>query len=119
MDVLIVTEGLPDGRMARMADFAAVERALSSCLEDARSSGLATEVCPVSKTPAEVEQGSLLSLDMIEDARILFDRDQFVAKAFAKFRARLESLGARRIWRGNAWFWDLKPDYRPGEVFEL
>jgi hypothetical protein len=31
----------------------------------------------------------------------------------------LEQLGARRIWRGNAWFWDLKPDYRPGEVFEL
>jgi hypothetical protein len=27
--------------------------------------------------------------------------------------------GARRIWCGNAWYWDLKPDYRPGEVFEL
>jgi hypothetical protein len=24
-----------------------------------------------------------------------------------------------RIWRGNAWLWDLKPDYQPGDVFEL
>jgi hypothetical protein len=21
--------------------------------------------------------------------------------------------------RGRTWYWDLKPDYRPGEVFEL
>ena len=31
----------------------------------------------------------------------------------------LEKLGARRIWRGEAWMWDLKPDYKVGEVFEL
>jgi hypothetical protein len=31
----------------------------------------------------------------------------------------LAHLGARRVWLGNAWYWDLKPDYRPGDVFEL
>jgi len=36
-----------------------------------------------------------------------------------RLKARLEALGARRIWRGNAWFWGLKPDYRIGEIFEL
>ena len=56
---------------------------------------------------------------MLEDARILVDREAFLAKAFEKLRARLEQLGARRIWRGDAWFRDLKPDYHPGEVFEL
>ena len=24
---------------------------------------------------------------------------------------------ARRL--GNAWYWDLKPDYKPGDVFDL
>jgi len=36
-----------------------------------------------------------------------------------RLRARLAVLGARRIRRGNAWYWDLKPDYRPGDVFSL
>jgi hypothetical protein len=56
---------------------------------------------------------------MLEDARLLVDREAFLAQAFEQFRARLARLGARRIWRGNAWFWDLKPDYKPGEVFTL
>ena len=119
LDVLIVAEGLPSGRMARIADFAPVERALSLRLAEGRPYAPATDVCPVFKSPAEVERGSPLFLDMIDDARILWDRDQFLAMAFARLRARLNSLGARRIWRGNAWFWDLKPDYRLGEVFDL
>jgi hypothetical protein len=36
-----------------------------------------------------------------------------------KLRKRLTELGAKRVWRGNAWYWILKPDLRPGEVFEL
>jgi hypothetical protein len=56
---------------------------------------------------------------MVEDAMLLVDRDDFMRNALEALRLRLAALGARRIWRGNAWFWDLKPDYRPGEVFEI
>ena len=56
---------------------------------------------------------------MIDDARILFDREDFLQDALTAQKQRLDRLGARRIWRGNAWYWDLKPDYTPGEVFEL
>jgi len=119
VDVLIVAEGLPRGRMARVAEFAGVEAELAEVFERLRRVGVATVLSPVLKTPAEVEQGSPLFLNMLDDARILGDRDGFLAHAFAQFRERLARLGARRIWRGNAWFWDLKPDYRPGEVFEL
>jgi len=31
----------------------------------------------------------------------------------------LAILGSRRIWTGDTWYWDLKPDFKPGEVFEL
>jgi hypothetical protein len=49
----------------------------------------------------------------------LYDREGFLQSALGRLKARLESLGARRIWRGNAWFWDLKPDFKPGDVIEL
>jgi hypothetical protein len=119
VDVLIVAEGLPRGRVARVAEFAGIETELAEVFERLRRVGVTTVLSPVLKTPAEVEQGSPLFLDMLDDARILVDRDGFLAHAFAQFQKRLARLGARRIWRGNAWFWDLKPDYRPGEVFEL
>jgi len=43
----------------------------------------------------------------------------FMQNVLAQFECRLKKLGANRIWSGNAWYWDLKPDYRPGEVFEI
>ncbi len=119
IDVLIVADDLPNGRLPRAAEFRAVEAALAAHLAEARSAGLAPEWSPVFKTPAEIEQGSPLLLDMIEDARVLYDRDGFLRQALANFEARLQRLGARRIWRGSAWHWDLKPDYKIGEVFEL
>jgi hypothetical protein len=119
IDLLVVAEGLPDGRVPRVREFLAVERGLAADLADARRAGWAVELSPVFKTPAEVRQGSALFLDMVDDARFLEDRDGFMQRALAGLRERLQALGARRIWRGNAWYWDLKPDYRPGEVFEL
>ena len=56
---------------------------------------------------------------MTEDARILVDRGGFFAAALEDLRTRLRRLGARRVWRGAEWYWDLKPDYRPGEIFEI
>ncbi|MCY4660185.1 MAG: hypothetical protein OXF93_10300 [Acidobacteria bacterium] len=38
----------------------------------------------------------------------------------AAYEALLTALtGACRLWLGNAWYWDLKPDYKPGDVFDL
>jgi len=79
----------------------------------------AIALSPVFKTPDEVEAGSPLFLDMVEDARVLYDPDGFLGRSFDRRRARLCQLGARRISRGNAWYWELKPDLKPGEVFAL
>jgi predicted nucleotidyltransferase len=119
IDLLIVADGLPNGRLQRIGEFRTVEVAVAAELAGARQAGLLTELSPVLKTPAEVLQGSPLLLDMVEDARLLYDRTGFLHEALDRLKARMDRLGARRIWRGNAWFWDLKPDYKPGEVFEL
>ena len=114
-----IGEGLPNGRLPRVAEFQAVETAVEPRLAEACGEGLHPSLSPAIKMPAEVLAGSPLFLDMTEDARILYDRDGFLQRAFSDLKSRLERLGARRIWRGNAWYWDLKPDYRPGEVFEI
>jgi predicted nucleotidyltransferase len=118
IDLLIVATGLSERRVARVEEFAAVESMLEPRLARARRAGVETRLSPVFRTPEELEVGGPLLLDMVDDARLLVDTG-FLARRLARLKRRLEELGARRIWLGSAWYWDLKPDYRPGEVFEL
>jgi predicted nucleotidyltransferase len=119
LDLLLVVDPLADGRLARIDEFAAVERALAPTLAEARRAGVNTELSPIFRTPVELAAGGPLLLDMTEDARLLHDPQGVLARGLDVVRDRLAALGARRIRRGNAWYWDLKPDYRPGDVFSL
>ena len=119
VDLLIVAEGLADRHALRVRDFRAIEAALASRLDEAAAAGLHPDLSPVLMSPSELERGSMLLLDMTEDARILFDPSGCLAGALERLRGRLRELGSRRVWLGNAWYWDLKPDYRPGDVFDL
>jgi len=119
IDLLIIAEDLPKGRMKRVAQFLTVEDRIETFLESLRKEGMNTYISPVFKTPEEAEMGSPLFLDMVEDASILFDRNGFFSKVLERLRNRLKELGAKRVWKGNAWYWVLKPDYKPGEVIEL
>lgn len=119
LDVLLVIDGLPKGRIRRIAEFMEIEKKLEPTLTSLRKDGIYTELSPILKTPEEAEAGSPLFLDMVEDARLLYDRDGFFSKILNQLRQRLIKLGARRIWKGDFWYWELKPDYKPGEEFEL
>jgi uncharacterized protein len=119
IDFLLVVDPLPHGRLRRVEEFEAIESAMRDHLERVRSNGLFPSFSPVIKTPSEVRIGSPLFWDMLEDSRILFDRDRFFQKELELLRDRFARLGARRIWKGNAWYWDLKPDYKYGDEFEL
>lgn len=119
MDLLIVVRNLPRGRLKRVEEFEAIEQAMAEDFRHSASQGVHTTVAPILKTPEEVLAGSPLFLDMVEDARVLHDRDGFFSQELARLRSRLAELGAKRIWQGNAWHWDLKPDFTCGEVFEL
>ncbi len=119
IDVLIIAEGLPNGRMKRVAQFLTIEDRIEPFLKSLQKEGINTCISTVFKTPEEAEMGSPLFLDMVEDASILFDSNGFFSKRLVRLRNRLRELGAKRVWRGNAWYWVLKPDYKPGEVIEL
>jgi predicted nucleotidyltransferase len=119
IDFLIVARGLPRGRTARVEEFLPVEQRLEAWLAPPRAELMPVALSPVLKTPDEVEAGSPLFLDMVEDARILHDEDGFLAAYLERLRQRLVALGSRRIWRGSAWHWVLKPDLKPGETITL
>ena len=119
IDLLLVVSDLPDGPVARNEEFRAVRKAMTPSLKAVGAEGLHPELSAIIKTRAELDRGTPLLLDMTEDARILHDPEGVLAAALDRLRRRLRELGSRRIWRGHRWYWDLKPDYRPGEIFEL
>jgi predicted nucleotidyltransferase len=119
IDFLIVADPLPNGRMRRVAEFEAAEGNLGPYLQTYSQEGVFTCLSPVFKTPAEVKQGSLLFLDMVDDARIVYDRNGFFERYLNGLRKRLQDLGARKIQHAGAWYWDLKPDFRKGDIIEL
>jgi predicted nucleotidyltransferase len=119
LDLLVVADALPNGRLRRVEEFAAVEKLVETVVSAAQNEGLHTRLSPVFKTPEELRQGSPLFLDLVDDAIVLVDRDDALRNQLEQLRGRLQELGARRVWLGDAWYWDLKPNYRVGEVFEL
>lgn len=119
LDILIIADGLPNGRLKRMAEFESIEQVLEPFLSSLRKEGIHTDIMPVIKSREEATRGTLLFLDMTEDAEILSDRDGFFGAVLDRLRSRLKELGSKRIWKGNAWYWVLKPDYKPGETFEI
>jgi len=119
VDLLVVCDPLPAGRMRRIAEFRNVEEQLEPLLASLEKIGITTSLSVILKTPAEVQRGGLFYLDFIEDARLFYDKGNFFRGFLDQLRDRLSKLGARRVWRGNVWYWDLKPDFKPGDVFEI
>jgi hypothetical protein len=119
VDLLLVVDDLPRGRRARFETFCPVERALAPAIEELRRAGITTELSPVLRTPEDLRTASPLMLDLTEDAILLDDPDGLVDAALDDLRARLCRTGARRVWTGDTWYWDLKPDYRRGEIIRL
>lgn len=122
VDLLVVADNLPDGRMKRMAQFKLVDEATAAARAEIWGhvpGQPELELSPVFKTPAEVAAGSPLFLDMTDWIDLLFDRDRFFAVYLKGLRSRLKALGARRHWAAGGYYWEYKPDLKPSEVIVL
>lgn len=68
----------------------------------------------------EAQENRYIYLDMIEDGKILYDRDGFFFRKMQGMKKRIKELGSKKIYlEDGSWYWDLKPDLKPGEVFAL
>ncbi|ABB13638.1 HEPN domain-containing protein [Carboxydothermus hydrogenoformans] len=116
IDLLIIASDLPRGRIARVEEFLEVERKIEPLLNKLKNEGIDTYLSPVIKQKDEVLKGSLLFLDMIDDAKILYDKEDFFKNYLSSLKEKLQRLGTEKIYRGGGWYWVLKKDYRYGEV---
>ena len=118
IDFLVVCETLPSDRWRRWDPILAVEERLR---QEFRTPGVSPlpYFSVILKDRREAAYHSPLYLDLVEDARVLLDRGGFFAGVLEEIRLRLRELGARRKFVGEGWYWDLKPDLKPGEVVEI
>ena len=93
----MVADGLPAGRLARVAEFGRIAEAAHAALSS------------VLRTPAELEAGSWLLLETL-DAVVLLERPGFLGGRLGAMADRLRACGGRRrVYRG-AWRWQIAPD---------
>jgi predicted nucleotidyltransferase len=61
-----------------------------------------------------------LLLDVQDHGITLYDPEGMLERTLNRLRKRLKELGSRKvILEDGSWYWDLKPDWKLGEVFEL
>lgn len=115
IDLVVVAEGLPRSLADR-------RRPLLEAWERLR----AARALPsmqwnlVVKSPAEARFHSPLFLDIVEDGILLLDQGGLFESVLSAMRERMRALGSRRVYLADgSWYWDLKPDFRFGEVVEI
>jgi predicted nucleotidyltransferase len=112
LDVLIVVRGLPRNRFERYGGIRDVAREVS--IE------FAIAVAPILLTPEEAQHVKPYYLGMLSGHVFLRDDDGFFAAILDRLRWRLAELGSRRYVDPDGYeYWDLKPDWKPGDVVEL
>ena len=119
IDLLVICRELPAGAFRRQEVLEPVRERLQIELDRLWAQGCYTDFTEVIKTETEAQKTHLLYLDMTEEAMILFDRGGFFAGVLEQLGERLRELGAQRRQLGRVRYWDLKPDFRAGEVITL
>lgn len=119
LDLLVVAEPLPDGRVPRMDEFDRVEALVAPAIHRAEVSRVTTRLSPIVRTLAELDHSGFLIFDIACDGKVCFDLDGSLSRYLADVRERLDRRGATRQAASGARYWQLEPDVRPGDVVVL
>ncbi len=61
-----------------------------------------------------------LLLEVQDHGLILYDPQGVLARKLEAVRRRMRELGTKKVMMPDgSWYWDIKPDWKPGEIFEL
>jgi predicted nucleotidyltransferase len=119
IDLLFVFKELPINRRERTDLIVELEKNLTEDFQTICNQGITTCISAIIKSSDEAGYLSPLYLDLLEDGRVLLDRDSQIDNILQRLRKALKKTGGRRIWKGQRWYWDLKPDLAFGEVVEI
>ena len=124
IDLLVIVEDSLSDRFEtqRMIDEVEDRLARSTALRELRAKGFNPFLSPHVLTRSQAKVFRPLYIDIVFDAKILYDPQGFARKLLEKVREVLQKLGAQRVKVYKGWVVVLKPkDFRFGEriVLEL
>jgi len=120
VDVLMISDDFHGSLGSRIERLMGVEDAVQHEVKWLRENGIRTGLSFYPLNSREAEGLPYLFLDLTEDAIILHDKGRRLEGLFKELGAKLIERGAVRVFLDeDRWYWDLKPDYRFGEVVEI
>lgn len=120
VDIIVISSDFQGSMGRRIEQLLRVEDAVKEEMRWLREQGIHTGLSLYPLTPSEAERLPYLFLDLTEDAVILYDEKRFLERLLLELKAKLLRRGAVRVFVDrDRWYWDLKPDYRFGEVVEI
>lgn len=81
---------------------------------------ISTKIFDIKKTEIELRENPLILLDILDHGVILYDPKNKMKNLLSDLDKKLKNLGAKKIvFSDSKWCWDLKPDWKPGEIVEI
>lgn len=95
-------------------------RAMEEASLTLRKQGLSPYPSPLFRTEEALRRNPLILLDVLDHGILLYDQRGQLRALLERFSEVLKELGTRkRVLEDGSWAWELKPDWRPGEVVEI
>lgn len=112
IDLLVVARDLPSDHTERFRIVLDLARQVSP--------DFAAMLSVIVRTPEEAAPIKPYYLGMLSGHVLLWDHDGFFAGVLDRLRARLAELGSKRYVDKDGYeYWDLKPNWKPGDVVTL
>lgn len=116
LDLLLVSDRFEGTLASRIDRLGFAEEGAAEELAFLRDHGITPSLSFFPLRKEEVEARPIILLDPSVNAKVLSDPGNVLGDALRGVRARLELAGAKRVTTPTGWYWDLKPDFREGEV---
>lgn len=79
-----------------------------------------TKIFDIRKTEKGLRDNPLILLDILDHGIILYDPEEKMKNLLQDLDKKLKELKAEKIvFEDGKWCWDLKPDWKPGEIVEI
>jgi len=118
IDVLVVLKSVVD-RYVLHKELDRVEEELKSFFTCLNQHGYYPQISPIVLSEENAKKTRPLYLDIVFDAKILYDTNSLLSSVFSKIRRKLEEYNAGRVRVGKKWVTLLKRNYKFGEVIDF
>lgn len=119
LDLILLRNSARGSRRERNRELEPLESALSGRLRVLDESGCHMDLSPLLRAPHELDRFMPIYLDFPDRSKTLYDPHGHFARLIDRIARYIADSGARRVQRGQLWYWDLAPDSKAGDVRKI